>query len=167
MQHHKYNCAVGLVLMCLGLTGAFINAAHAQIVNPYQRNVARPVNEVVFANVDSVRIITQQQVVQSGRNRWHTLSGALIGGLIGYQFGGGTGQVVATAAGAVLGAGAAEYALQGSSVLEYQLVELLLKTEQGELINVIQDSDPGMRFKRGDQVRLLYFDDGVRVDIAY
>ncbi|MCE2595674.1 glycine zipper 2TM domain-containing protein [Motilimonas cestriensis] len=156
-----------LVLISVALLSSSFISLNAHGADLYQRNVARPVNQVVFASVDSVRNITKQQVIQSTRNGWHTLSGALIGGLIGYQFGGGTGQVVATTAGAVLGAGMADYRSQTPVIMEYQLVELLLKTEQGELINVIQDNDSNMRFKRGDAVRLLYFDEGVRVDIAY
>ena len=167
MRHHKFNLAGRLVLICTALASSAFSIQQVHAVEVYQRNTARPVNQVVFAHVDSVRHITKQQVVESSRNGWETLSGALIGGLIGYQFGGGTGQVVATAAGAVLGAGVADYVMQRSTVIEYQLVELLLKTEEGELLNVIQDNDATLRFKRGDEVRLLYFDEGVRVDLAY
>ncbi|MCE0556418.1 MULTISPECIES: glycine zipper 2TM domain-containing protein [unclassified Motilimonas] len=167
MAHHKYSLLRRLVLICVAMMASNFIVASSYGADLYQRNVARPVNQVVFASVDSARNITKQQVLQSTRHGWHTLSGALIGGLLGYQFGDGTGQIVATTAGAVLGAGIADYRSQTPIVLEYQLVELLLKTEQGELINVIQDKDPNMRFKRGDAVRILYFDEGVRVDLAY
>ncbi|MDW2035320.1 glycine zipper 2TM domain-containing protein, partial [Vibrio sp. 665] len=79
----------------------FANAA-------YQRNVAKPVNEVVYGKIDSVRYITQQEVVQSKSNGWKTLLGATIGGLVGNQFGGGTGKEVATAVGALAGAAVAQ-----------------------------------------------------------
>lgn len=74
----------------------FANAA-------YERNVAKPVNQVIYGSVDSVRYITQQEVIQSKSNGWKTLLGATIGGLIGNQFGGGTGREVATAVGALTG----------------------------------------------------------------
>ncbi|TNY76459.1 hypothetical protein CGK62_10335 [Vibrio parahaemolyticus] len=138
----------------------FANAA-------YQRNVAKPVNEVVYGKIDSVRYITQQEVVQSKSNGWKTLLGATIGGLVGNQFGGGTGKEVATAVGALAGAAVAQNQSNYQYRVEYKLVELLIKVKGDKLINVIQDVDKNMLFSRGDEVRILYFDDGVRVDLAY
>lgn len=138
----------------------FANAA-------YERNIAKPVNKVIYGTVDSVRYITQQEVVQSKSNGWKTLLGATIGGLIGNQFGGGTGREVATAVGALTGAAVAQNQSTGQFTVESQLVELLIKVDGDKLINVIQDVDKNMLFSRGDEVRILYFDDGVRVDIAY
>ncbi|EHK2858221.1 TPA: glycine zipper 2TM domain-containing protein [Vibrio parahaemolyticus] len=138
----------------------FANAA-------YQRNVAKPVNEVVYGKIDSVRYITQQEVVQSKSNGWKTLLGATIGGLVGNQFGGGTGKEVATAVGALAGAAVAQNQSNYQYTVEYKLVELLVKVKGDKLINVIQDVDKNMLFSRGDEVRILYFDDGVRVDLAY
>ncbi|EKA7391182.1 glycine zipper 2TM domain-containing protein [Vibrio parahaemolyticus] len=138
----------------------FANAA-------YQRNVAKLVNEVVYGKIDSVRYITQQEVVQSKSNGWKTLLGATIGGLVGNQFGGGTGKEVATAVGALAGAAVAQNQSNYQYTVEYKLVELLIKVKGDKLINVIQDVDKNMLFSRGDEVRILYFDDGVRVDLAY
>ncbi|ELB2783118.1 glycine zipper 2TM domain-containing protein [Vibrio alginolyticus] len=133
----------------------------------YERNVAKPVNEVVYGKIDSVRYITQQEVVQSKSNGWKTLLGATIGGLVGNQFGGGTGREVATAVGALAGAAVAQNQSNYQYTVEYKLVELLIKVKGDKLINVIQDVDENMLFSRGDEVRILYFDDGVRVDITY
>ncbi|ENK2256217.1 glycine zipper 2TM domain-containing protein [Vibrio alginolyticus] len=133
----------------------------------YERNVAKPVNEVVYGKIDSVRYITQQEVVQSKSNGWKTLLGATIGGLVGNQFGGGTGREVATAVGALAGAAVAQNQSNYQYTVEYKLVELLIKVKGDKLINVIQDVDKNMLFSRGDDVRILYFDDGVRVDITY
>lgn len=138
----------------------FANAA-------YQRNQARPVNEVVFGQVDTVRYITQQDIVRSKGSGWETLLGAVVGGVVGHQFGGGTGKEVATAVGAVAGAGIARNQANQEYRVEYRLVEILIKTEQGKLIDVIQDVDNTMLFSAGDRVRILYFDDGVRVDKEY
>lgn len=133
----------------------------------YQRNTARPVNEVVFGKVDTVRYITQQEIVKSQGSGWETLLGAVVGGVVGNQFGGGTGKEVATAVGAVAGAGIARSNANQVYHLEHKLVEILIETEQGKLIDVIQDIDSNMLFQRGDRVRILYFDDGVRVDKEY
>ncbi|MFM4823790.1 glycine zipper 2TM domain-containing protein [Aeromonas bivalvium] len=133
----------------------------------YQRNTARPVNQVVFGQVETMRNITQRQVIESAQSGWKTLGGALIGGLIGNQFGGGHGREIATAVGALAGAGAAQYYQSGGEVVENKLVELLIRSDQGALVNVIQDFDSAMVFAQGDKVRILYFDDGVRVDKTY
>ncbi|QXO18483.1 MULTISPECIES: outer membrane lipoprotein [Vibrio] len=135
----------------------FANAA-------YQRNQARPVNEVVFGTVDTVRYISQQDIVHSKANGWETLLGAVVGGLIGHQFGDGHGRQVATAVGAIAGAGIVRHQGDQSYQVEYRLVEILIKTEDGQLIDVIQDIDNQMLFAAGDRVRILYFNDGVRVD---
>jgi outer membrane lipoprotein SlyB len=133
----------------------------------YQRNTARPVNQVLFGSVDTVRYITQQDIVKSQGSGWETLLGAVVGGVIGNQFGGGTGKEVATAVGAVAGAGVARSHANQEYRIEYKLVEILIKTEDGKLIDVIQDVDSNMLFERGDKVRILYFDNGVRVDKEY
>jgi outer membrane lipoprotein SlyB len=134
---------------------------------PYERNTARPVDQVVFGQVDSVRNITQRQMVESEHTGWKTLGGAVLGGLIGNQFGGGHGREIATAVGALAGAAAVQQYQSGGSVVENKLVELLIRNEQDGLINVIQDYDPAMQFASGEKVRILYFSDGVRVDKTY
>ena len=131
---------------------------------PYNRNEARTVNKIVFGYVDSVRYISHQEVINSQRNGWETLLGGVVGGLIGNQFGGGTGREVATAVGVVAGAGIAHNRQPVQKVVDYRLVELLIKAEDGRLIDVIQDVDQQMIFQRGDSVRILYFDERVRVD---
>ena len=146
-------------LYCLLFVPLFVQAS-------YERNVAKPVNKVIYGEVETVRYITHQEVVRSEANGWTTLLGATIGGLVGNQFGGGSGKEVATAMGVVAGAVSAQNQGESTQWAEYQLVELLVKTEKGELINVIQDVDNTMRFNPSDPVRMLYFDDGVRVDLA-
>jgi outer membrane lipoprotein SlyB len=74
---------------------------------------------------------------------------------------------VATAVGAVAGAGIARSQANQEYSVEYKLVEILIETDKGKLIDVIQDVDNTMLFERGDKVRILYFDDGVRVDKEY
>ncbi|QXW31333.1 glycine zipper 2TM domain-containing protein [Aeromonas sanarellii] len=133
----------------------------------YERNTARPVELVVFGQVDTVRNITQRQVVESEHTGWKTLGGAVLGGLLGNQFGGGHGREIATAVGALAGAAAVQHYQSGGSVVENKLVELLIRSDQDRLINVIQDYDPAMVFAQGDKVRILYFSDGVRVDKTY
>lgn len=146
-------------LWCLFFFPFLVNAS-------YERNVAKPVNKVIYGEVQSVRYITHQEVQRSQGNGWKTLLGATIGGLVGNQFGGGSGKEVATAVGAMAGAAIAHNQSRSEYQVDYQLVELLIQSEQGVLINVIQDVDKNMLFNPGAKVRILYFDQGVRVDLA-
>lgn len=83
-----------LVSLCIALTVSFdVSAA-------YQRDQAVPVEKVVYGNVVSVRNITEKQLIEDRNTGWKTFGGALIGGVIGHQFGGGSGQDVATVLGA-------------------------------------------------------------------
>lgn len=134
----------------------------------YQRNKAVPVQQVLFGSVQSVRAITEQELVKDKTNGWETFGGALIGGVIGNQFGGGSGRTVATILGSMIGGSVAHNRQQNSRVIQYQLVELMIKVESGEQFMVVQDKDNQMLFNQGDKVRLVYLNDNtVRVDKAY
>ncbi|MAD02847.1 glycine zipper 2TM domain-containing protein [Pseudoalteromonas shioyasakiensis] len=134
----------------------------------YQRNKAVPVQQVLFGSVQSVRTITEQELVRDKTNGWETFGGALIGGVIGNQFGGGSGRTVATILGSMIGGSVAHNRQQNSRVIQYQLVELMIKVESGEQFMVVQDKDNQMLFNQGDKVRLVYLTDNtVRVDKAY
>ena len=45
-----------------------------------------------------------------------------------------------------------------------QTVELLIKTEAGKLLNVVQEQDPALTFAKGDRVRILTTGADTRVD---
>ena len=130
----------------------------------YQRNVARPVNEVKFGQVETIRYISQEEMVEAQGVGWKTLLGAVVGGIVGHQFGGGHGKQVATVVGAAAGGAITHQSVNKTQRLNHQLVELLIRTKKDELIDVIQDVDKKMIFTKNDRVRILHFDDGVRVD---
>ena len=135
------------------------------IATEYQRNKAVPVEKVLFGQVDSVRHIDQQELIQDRRNGWTTFGAALIGGTIGHQFGSGSGQDVATVLGAVIGASLAEENQSASRVVTIRLVELLVTADSGEQYLVLQDFDPNMIFHQGDEIRMVYLaNDMVRID---
>ncbi len=133
----------------------------------YERNVARPVNQVVFGQIESVRYFSQTEVVHARDNGWETFIGAVAGGIIGHQFGDGHGQSLATIVGSIAGGGIARHHATRSYQREDKAVELLIKVEGKRYIDVIQEVDPNMIFTQSDRVRILYFDDGVRVDKVY
>ncbi|WP_240778919.1 glycine zipper 2TM domain-containing protein [Shewanella sp. SNU WT4] len=138
-------------------------AAFGQSV--YQRDQALPVNKVVYGDIQSKRLITQSELVEDSHLGWKTFGGALLGGVIGHQFGGGSGQDVATVLGALIGGGLANQQNQSYTV-SYQLIELLIKQDDGQEVMVIQTPDPAMPLATGDRVRVVYFPSSVRVDIA-
>ncbi|ADN76186.1 17 kDa surface antigen [Ferrimonas balearica DSM 9799] len=150
-----------LSLMLIG----FILAANA-LAN-YNRNQAVPVEKVVYGAVESVREISREELIEDRNRGWKVFGGAVLGGVIGHQFGGGSGQDVATVLGALAGAGLANRSANQYQVKQYRLVELMIQAESGEQVMVIQDFDPGMVFRARDQVRIVYLAGGqVRVDKA-
>ncbi|WP_345337601.1 glycine zipper 2TM domain-containing protein [Ferrimonas pelagia] len=137
-------------------------------VAKYNRNQAVPVEQVVYADVESVREITREELVEDRNRGWKVFGGAVLGGVIGHQFGSGSGQDVATVLGTLAGAGIANNRSPAYRTQSYQLIEMMVMSEQGERVMVVQDFDPGMRFRAGDKVRLVYLQGGqVRVDKAY
>ena len=150
---------MSFAMICLFL----VSAAQAG----YDRNQAVPVEKVLYGQVESVRKITEKQLIEDQHQGWKTFGGAVLGGVIGHQFGGGTGKDVATVLGALIGGGVANRYANGSQYYqELKLVELMIKQEDGASIMIIQDEDPGMSFTPGDTVRVVYLTGSVRVDIA-
>ncbi|MGZ9898586.1 outer membrane lipoprotein [Shewanella gaetbuli] len=132
----------------------------------YNRNEAVPVEKVIYGNIESVKNVTEKQLVEDRNQGWRTFGGALVGGVIGHQFGGGSGQDVATVLGALLGGGIGHQYGNNQYYLEYKLVELIINLDDGTKVMVIQDLDPGMIFNAGDEVRVVYLQGYVRVDLA-
>jgi outer membrane lipoprotein SlyB len=150
------------VLMCALLTVSAPTFAN------YERNKAIPVQQVLFGDVKSVRNITEQELIQDKNNGWKTFGGALIGGVVGNQFGGGSGRTIATILGSVIGGNVVHNQQQKRYYQQTHLVELLIEVENGEQFMVVQNQDQTMRFSIGDNVRLVYLNDNtVRVDKAY
>jgi outer membrane lipoprotein SlyB len=149
-----------------GLLSLFILMACFSTVAAYERNKAVPVEKVVYGQVESIRYVTRQQLIEDRNTGWKTFGGAVAGGIIGHQFGAGSGQDIATVLGALLGATAASKHSNETHILQYQLIEMLIKLDDGSRVMVLQDVDPRMPFAAGDEVRVVYLSGYVRVDIA-
>lgn len=142
--------------------------------------LAGTAQEVKYGVVQEARTFTDSTSVTSSstsssasghRQGLRTLSAAAIGGAVGNQFGGGTGQDIATATGAVAGARAsrrqaAETNTTAASSAGQQMVELTVKTDDGKLISVVQPSTPDLSFAKGDKVRVLTSGTNTQVDKA-
>ncbi len=144
----------------------FLFSAFAFASGPYNRNTAQPVEKVVYGDITSLRNITQQEIIKDKNRGWKTFGGALLGGVIGNQFGKGSGRDIATIFGAIAGGGIANQQNSQPRYREYKLIELMIKQDDGQSVMVVQDLDPGMPFKAGDRVRVVYLKNSVRVDIA-
>lgn len=131
----------------------------------YDRNKAVPVEKVLFGSVVSVRNISHEELIRDKKNGWHTFGGALIGGVIGNQFGGGSGRDVATILGTIIGGSIATNHHNQPETVITRLVELMIETDTGEQFMVIQDYDNSMVFHYKDKVRMIYLANStVRID---
>ncbi len=132
----------------------------------YDRNRAVPVEQVLFGKVLSVRNISQKELIADKNKGWKVFGGALLGGVIGNQFGGGSGRDVATILGAVIGGSAANNRNPDHKEITLHLVEMMIKTDQGKEYMVVQDFDPSMVFTKGDAIRMIFLQGNtVRIDL--
>ncbi|GAA6172204.1 glycine zipper 2TM domain-containing protein [Colwellia sp. KU-HH00111] len=149
------------VVLAILLVFSSINNANAD----YNRNKAVPVEKVLFGHVISVRNISYEELTKDSNNGWHTFGGALVGGIIGNQFGGGSGKDVATILGAIIGSSMAKNRHHPPKKITINLVELMIKVESGEQFMVIQDFDKNMVFHPDDKIRMIYLaNNTVRID---
>ncbi|WP_057830229.1 glycine zipper 2TM domain-containing protein [Colwellia sp. TT2012] len=154
-------------LLLTSLTLLILFISHSATAD-YDRNKAVPVEKVLFGTVISTRNISLQELIQDKNSAWKTFGGALIGGAIGNQFGGGSGRDIATVLGAVIGGSIANNRSQDKTVV-IRLVELMIELDCAEQhcqqFMVIQDYDQQMVFHRQDAVRMIYLANGnVRID---
>ena len=133
---------------------------------PYDRNTAQPVDKVVYGDIISIKHVTQQEIIRDKNKGWKTFGGALLGGVIGNQFGKGSGRDIATVLGAIAGGSIANQQNNEPSYREYKIIQLMIKQEDGQTVMVVQDFDPGMPLQAGNRVRVVYLTNSVRVDIA-
>ena len=157
--------ALSLLLPLMFASILFVSLTGMAKASEYQRNQAVPVQQVLFGEVLSTRRITEREIREDQANGWQVFGGALIGGAIGYQFGDGSGQAIATILGSLLGAAAADnnHSRRQERVLE--LIELNIRVEDGNQYMVIQDYDRRMVFSAGDEIRMIYLANGsVRID---
>ncbi|TLU66299.1 hypothetical protein FE810_06260 [Thalassotalea litorea] len=131
----------------------------------YERNKAIPVEKVLFGQVLSVRDISREELVEDRDHGWKVFGGALIGGAIGNQFGGGSGRVATTILGSIIGGSMASNNNPQYQSRTIRLVEIMVETEQDGQFMVVQDFDPSMVFLQDDLVRMIYLQGGiVRLD---
>lgn len=96
--------------------------------------------------IESVELIPRHQSVGLG-----SLAGAAIGGLLGYQMGGGTGKTVTTIAGAAGGAYVGHEVDKQRRTNDH-VYKVTLRMDDGTIQSFAQESEPIL--KQGDKVRI-------------
>ena len=128
--------------------------------------IAGTAQEIQYGVVQDTRLFTQSASAatasaQPKRAGLRTLGAAALGGALGHQVGGGTGQDVATAVGAVAGAAAMKHrqtaaaSAATSTATGQQMIELTVKTDAGKLLSIVQPNKADVTFAKGGKVKIL------------
>ncbi|MGO4998895.1 glycine zipper 2TM domain-containing protein [Oceanisphaera sp. W20_SRM_FM3] len=116
----------------------------------YGSRAAKQAQTVTYATVTSVRPVLIQAGDESP-NLIGTLGGGAIGGILGHQVGGGAGQALATAVGAIGGSMVGSRAEDKLS--QVKAFEIEVRTDSGENLIVVQKAD--RTWQPGQRVRLI------------
>lgn len=123
----------------------------------YSREDARAIQQVEYATVEGVRAV----IIEGTKTPVGAVLGGVMGGLGGRAVGGGLGKTAATVAGAAVGAIAG--AGMEEAYTRKQGDEITLRRKNGQLISLVQERSPNIRFKVGDRVRILRHNGVIRV----
>lgn len=115
--------------------------------NVYSRDQARQAHTVHEGTV----ILVREVQIEGTDSGFGTIGGAVMGAALGSTVGGGSGRIVATAAGGVGGALAGSAIEEG--VTRQTGLEITVQLDNGEVLAVVQAADE--RFDEGDRVRVL------------
>lgn len=116
----------------------------------YSGNQAKTSQSVTYGTIVAIRPVQIQADSRTG-NLLGGGGGAIIGGLLGRQVGGGSGRDLATVAGALGGAMAGTAAEDASNRISAW--EMEIRTDSGEDVVVVQRAD--RQFEAGQRVRLI------------
>ena len=105
-------------------------------------------------NVRTGTITSIRPVRIEGSSVGGTLVGAGVGGLVGNQFGGGSGRTATTVGGALVGGAAGSHAGQAINSRNGLEIEVRLD-EGGRRISVVQEVNPRENFSVGNRVRVV------------
>ena len=118
----------------------------------YTRDSARQMQTVYYGTVDSVRTVQ----IEGTKTPVGTGAGAVAGGILGNQVGGGSGRALATLGGALIGGVAGSAAEEG--ITRQPGYEITVRLDNGRVISVVQAAD--MAFAPGERVRVIEARDG-------
>lgn len=127
--------------------------------NVYRGNQAGTSQSVMFGTIEAIRQVQIQADNRAG-GIVGTGGGAVIGGLLGTQVGGGSGRRLATAAGAIGGAVAGSRVEDSAN--RSTAWEMEIRRDDGQRVVVVQGAD--QNFQTGQRVRLI--GSGANVTVA-
>ena len=143
-----------LILAVIALGGAVFLAGCASSMSSgaYSRDTARQMQTVYYGTVDSVRTVQ----IEGTKTPVGTGAGAVAGGILGNQVGGGSGRALATLGGALIGGVAGSAAEEG--ITRQPGYEIVVRLDNGRTISVVQAAD--IAFAPGERVRVIEARDG-------
>jgi len=127
---------------------AVFSAGFALLIAGCNTPPAFQVSEPSAGRVGTVESITQE-TVQNVNSTVGTVGGAVVGGLLGNQVGGGRGQTAATVVGAAGGAFVGNQAAQRSQTFVWRIG---VRYDDGSIATIQQTAAPNLRI--GDRVRV-------------
>jgi outer membrane lipoprotein SlyB len=160
MWQHRKNAKTMTRGLLVALAAAALLAVAGCANNPTYRNGGTTYGTTYGNNTNNAQSACNQcgtvqsvrKVDISGNNSHHVLGtviGAVAGGLIGNQVGGGKGKTAATAAGAVAGGAVGHQVAKNRSSEGYQVV---IKLDDGQTATVTQKENPKVQI--GDRVEI-------------
>lgn len=135
--------------VCLFMTTACQSSRSGKV---YSRDAARAAQTVKLGTVEFV----DEVQIEGTKSPVGAIAGGVLGGVLGSTIGGGSGQRVATAGGALVGAGAG--ALAEERITRKDGLEITVKLDDGTSVSIVQEND--VPFAAGDRVRVLTAPDG-------
>ncbi|MDR5867604.1 outer membrane lipoprotein [Halomonas koreensis] len=137
-----------LVLGILTLAGCANTAPYGG--NVYTGDQAKAAQSVTFGTITALRRVQIQADSRAG-GLLGTGGGAVIGGLLGNQVGGGSGRTLATAAGVIAGSVAGSRIEESANLIPAWEIEV--RQDNGRSVVVVQKADQA--FEVGQRVRLI------------
>ncbi len=142
------------MILVVSSVAVWSGCASSQSGSTYSRSHAREAQSIEMGVVEAIN----EAMIEGTKTPIGAVAGAVMGGVLGHAVGGGSGQDIATAAGALggaaLGAGIEEKVTQADAW------ELTIKLDSGKMLIVVQGKDKKELFTVGDRVRVITAADG-------
>lgn len=162
MTNHSLR-ALALVLALASSSFVFTGCTRDISSSSYTESDVGEVSETLEGTVLKVRPVKVKGSDKLSGNTAGLATGAIAGGLLGYQFGKGKGNLAATGAGALLGAAAGAYAQDALTTQEG--LEYTVKLTDGRLKTVVQGKDNAIA--PGQRVLLYVYNSGRSRVVAF
>ncbi|MCL7744986.1 glycine zipper 2TM domain-containing protein [Guyparkeria hydrothermalis] len=142
---------ITIVLAAAGLA-LLSGCASSLSSGAYSRDSARQMQTVYYGTVQSIRTVQ----IEGTKTPVGAGAGAVTGGILGSQVGGGTGRSLATVGGVVLGGLAGAAAEEG--ITRQTGYEITVRLDNGRTVSIVQAAD--VSFQPGERVRVIEARDG-------